>query len=239
MIIRPRTRVASQKGKRSMVLGDLCARIFSATARRYHIDFWKPDPSSVRNDLCSLCLRPQKPQENSARFCSPFSVPSSLSPSFSLSLCPFSCPKALPNTDQLSSNCVSRLGWSLGLSATVIPLQALGPRYLSCVHTRVQPRTYTCVQTRTTQLAIPKFLAEGMLRQDPLDRTHPIHPYAESNGPRPDFLSEAIQRSGLRARQKQKRTNKKEKERERAINSNMGWRTRFSDFHEEDKRENA
>jgi len=65
---------------------------------------------------------------------------------------------------------------------------------------------------RAAQLAIPKFLAEGLLRQDPLDRTHPIHPCVESNGPRPDFLSEAIQGSGLRA---EARASERERERKR------------------------
>lgn len=112
---------------------------FSATARRYHIDF--SNPTSVRNDL-SLGHRPQKFwSENSVR--SPFSLlffrPSSLPLSFS----PPSCPKAFPNTDQLSSNCVSRLTWSLGLSVTVIPLLS-ELRYVLCVHTRVHTCTNVC-----------------------------------------------------------------------------------------------
>lgn len=161
-------------------------------------DPWFP---SAGNDL-SPGLRPQKPQENSVR--SPY-PPVSPSPH----------PKAFPNTEQLSSNCVSRLAQSLDPSATVIPLQALG----------LEPFVYTRTYTRTALLAILEFLAKGMLRQDSLDRTHPIHPCAESNGPRLDFLSEAIQRFELRAK-----LGARESESYR-----FEYPARFSDFYEEDE----
>lgn len=95
------------------------------------------------------------------------------------------------------------------------------------MYTHVRVRVHIRTYTRAMSLAIPEFLAEGMLRQDPLDRTRPIHPYAESNGPQLDFLSEVIQGSELRKRERERGG--------KAVDSNIRWRMRFSDFHEEDK----
>jgi len=173
MIIRA-SRVAKKRKDRCA----LRSKFFN-DCERYHIDFWKLDPrsASVGNDLSPR----SPPTETPGKFCS-FAVSSSRSP--------LPRPKAFPNTEQLSSNCVSRLARSLDPSATVIPLQALGPGAF-CIHTYVHARG------AARNPGIP--CRGGLLRQDPLDRTHPIHPCAESNGPRPDFLSEAIQRFGLRA----------------------------------------
>lgn len=119
-------------------MGLSCAWIFSATAEDITLISGSREPSVSVGQERSFApgLRPQEPQENSAR------SPSSLPPAHPRP----SRPKALPNTDQLSSNCVSRLARSLGPSATVIPLQALGPEPF--VYTRARARAHTYVHAR-------------------------------------------------------------------------------------------
>lgn len=117
--------------------------------------FLEVGPSvTVRNDL-SPGLRPRKPQENFAR-----------SPSFLLLSA--SRPKALPNTDQFSSNCVSRLARSLGPSVIVIPLQALGSEPFVYTRARARAHTYVHAHDVARNPGIPCWgtVATGSARSD-------------------------------------------------------------------------
>lgn len=116
--------------KKERIDGALLRLNFFGDRKRYHIDFWKP---TLRR-LGTIFRSWSPPTETPGKFCSFAILPRP------------SHPKALPNTDQLSSNCVSRLARSLDPSATVIPLQALGPEPF--VYTRARARVHTYVHVR-------------------------------------------------------------------------------------------
>lgn len=215
MIVRSGTRrVLKRKGS----IGALLRLNFFRRPQKISHWFLEAGPSvSVgRERSFAPGLRPQKPQENSAR--SPSSLPLVLSRP--------SRPKALPNTDQLSSNCVSRLARSLGPSVTVIPLQALGPEPF--VYTRARARAHTYVHARDVArnpgIPCQGDVATGSARSDASNT--PLH--------WKQWSATGFSLGG----NSRIRIAREREEGEGAIDSNI-WRMRFSDFHEQDKCENA
>lgn len=142
------------------MVGALLRLNFFGDRRRYHIDFWKPDPPSPlsRNDLSLPVSAHRNPRKILLVRHPPFLSPSLVLPR----------PKALRNTDQLSSNCVSRLARSLGPSATVIPLQAFGPEPFVYTRARARARTYVHARDVARNPGIPcrGDVATGSARSD-------------------------------------------------------------------------
>lgn len=223
MIIRSRTILEQlQKGKNQR-----CSLTLEFFRRPQKISHWfleaGPSVSVGQERSFAPGLRPQKPQENSARPSLPLVLPR-----------PFR-PKALPNTDQLSSNCVSRLARSFDPSATVIPLQALGPEPFVYTRARARAHTYVhaCDVARNPGIPCRGDVATGSARSDASNT-----PLRWKQWSATGFSLGGNSRIRIASR------TKREKKREGREGGGYRFKytiacMRFSDFHEEDKRENV